>query len=184
MRDSLITLNRKLTIKASGEKSMPKIISCILIFAAIFIGLAPVSAHLTDAQADEQIHAEARALYVDSLVNYNSTYPELVHAWVVKNFVYRMDKEGLDVNSTTLTWEYRNGDCSEFSLLYEKLLGYYLPATIVHGTVDRATWGHDTVWYILPDGSAHYIDVGDHETWFHQTGTGLSHGEYIVEAVP
>jgi hypothetical protein len=153
-----------------------------VLLLAIWVACGIASAHLTDAQADEQIHETARALYNDSLTNQHFTYPELVRTYIETQFTHVMDKEGPEVNSTTLTWEYRTGDCSEYALLYAKMLGYYMPVTVVWGTVDGEPWGHDTVRYIAPDGSQHYADMYANDHWFHEKGTGLAPWEYVIEA--
>lgn len=108
------------------------------------------------------------------------TYPQYVDAWGTSNIHYQAHG-GWWVNSTDLTWEIREGRCSEFALIYEQMLSYHIPAKIVHGyvMVNGTEYGHDTVLYTSPDNSTHFIDNAN-QWGFHMTGYGLTPGEYVV----
>lgn len=79
------------------------------------------------------------------------------------------------VNSTDIAWKYKVGDCSEQSLIAQRMIVPYINSEVVHGWEGKEM--HDTVkWYY--EGQWGYYDHAERKG-FKELGMGLAPKEYI-----
>jgi hypothetical protein len=121
---------------------------------------------------------DEQASLIHNWSNSDQQFVQWVFYWVYNNINYKA-KPGMDITSTDVTWRTRIGDCSELSLVYERMLSPYIKAHVVHGSIPARGLLHDTV-RIYIDQYTRYIDDYNNTVGFIEWDKGIYPGEYIT----
>jgi len=159
------------------RKTSVILVSIFILLLCIFT-IPPVSAITIEEQAII-IKDESYASTIDQNFN-DKAFAYNVHKWVNNN-VHFTTPLSWNVNSTDLTWENRIGDCSEISLIEERMLKPYMDVHVVSGLTELTMSGqwHDTV-EIHIRGEKPYIIDEKYFPKFNKVYDGMHPTERIV----